>query len=327
MSQTPNTAGAQAKKGELRQSMSHLKQAFVSVAVFSFFINILMLVPPIFMLQMFDRVLSSGSIPTLVMLLVVAIGLLIVMGLLDWSRNRVLVRAGTRLDALLDKRLFDATFFRALRSPDSGSTQPLKDMVTLRQFMTGQGVFAFFDAPWTPIFILIIFLFHPLLGTLTLIGAIILFAMAYANEVITREPLGAANSEYIKESDYASSNLRNAEVLEAMGMTGRLRQRWQKMHQSVLSLQAIASDRSANLTAASKSLRMILQVGILATGAYLAVQNVITPGVMIAASIIMARALAPIDQAMHAWRGFIGARGAWDRLNKVLESTPPPAST
>ncbi|MCG5496566.1 type I secretion system permease/ATPase [Ectothiorhodospira variabilis] len=325
MSQTPNTAGAQAKKGELRQSMSHLKQAFVSVAVFSFFINILMLVPPIFMLQMFDRVLSSGSIPTLVMLLVVAIGLLIVMGLLDWSRNRVLVRAGTRLDALLDKRLFDATFFRALRSPDSGSTQPLKDMVTLRQFMTGQGVFAFFDAPWTPIFILIIFLFHPLLGVLTLIGAIILFAMAYANEVITREPLGAANSEYIKESDYASSNLRNAEVLEAMGMTGRLRQRWQKMHQSVLSLQAIASDRSANLTAASKSLRMILQVGILATGAYLAVQNIITPGVMIAASIIMARALAPIDQAMHAWRGFIGARGAWDRLNKVLESTPAPS--
>ncbi|MCG5534680.1 type I secretion system permease/ATPase [Ectothiorhodospira mobilis] len=325
MSRTPSTPGQgpdSAPKGELRQSMTQLKQAFFSVALFSFFINLLMLVPPIFMLQMYDRVLSSGSIPTLVMLLIVAVGLLIVMGLLDWSRNRVLVRAGTRLDALLDRRLFDATFFRALRSPDSGSTQPLKDMVTLRQFMTGQGVFAFFDAPWTPIFLGIIFLFHPVLGVISLIGALILLTLAILNEFLTRKPLGAANSEYIKESDYASSNLRNAEVLEAMGMTGRLRDRWQDLHQNVLGLQAIASDRSANLTAISRSLRMILQVGILAAGAYLAVEQVITPGVMIAASIIMGRALAPVDQAMHAWRGFIGARGAWDRLNKVLESTP-----
>ncbi len=322
MSKTPAAAGRKDAVSELRESVGRCRKAFWYVALFSFFINMLMLVPPIFMLQMFDRVLSSGSIPTLVMLLVVAIGLLIVLGLLEWSRNRVLVRAGASIDKNLGERLFDATFFRALRAPDSGSTQPLKDLTTLRQFMTGQGVFAFFDAPWTPLFLLILFLFHPLLGFISLFGAIVLFALAYTNEVITRGPLGEANRAYIKESDYASSNLRNAEVLEAMGMTDRLRRRWMDMHREVLGLQGVASDRSANLTAISKSLRLILQVSILATGAWLAVEQVITPGVMIAASIIMARALAPIDQSMHAWRGFIGARGAWERLDDVLRSTP-----
>ncbi|MBK1735062.1 type I secretion system permease/ATPase [Halorhodospira abdelmalekii] len=302
--------------------MGEFKQAIATVALFSFFINILMLVPPIFMLQMFDRVLSSGSVPTLVMLLVVAIGLLIVLGLLEWSRNRVLVRVGGRFDQMLNRRLFDATFFRALRRPEGATTQPLQDMTTLRQFMTGQGVFAFFDAPWTPLFLAVIWLFHPLLGALATIAAVILFAMAYTNEVITRKPLSAANARYNQESDFTSANLRNAEVLEAMGMTGRLRQRWQGMHNEVLNLQAVASDRSANLTSASKSLRLIAQVGILACGAWLAVEQVITPGVMIAASIIMARALAPIDQAMGVWRGFIGARNAWSRLNDVLAGTP-----
>ncbi|MCG5533001.1 type I secretion system permease/ATPase [Halorhodospira sp. 9621] len=309
-------------QGELRQCMGQLKQAIIAVAAFSFFINLLMLVPPMFMLQMFDRVLSSGSVETLVMLLVVAVGLLIVLGLLEWSRNRVLVRAGGRLDEMLSNRLFDATFFRALRRPDSANAQPLQDLTTLRQFMTGQGVFAFFDAPWTPLFLLVIFLLHPWLGIFATVAAVILFALAYINEVITRQPLGAANAQYNRETDFTNTNLRNAEVLEAMGMTGRLRQRWRAMHNDVLSLQAVASDRSANLTSASKSLRLIAQVGILALGAYLAVEQVITPGVMIAASIIMARALAPVDQAMHAWRGFIGARSAWSRLEDVLQSTP-----
>ena len=324
MSSVPEGMAGRVARGELRASVMKLRQAFVAVAVFSFFVNLLMLVPPIFMLQMFDRVLTSGSIPTLLMLLTVAVGLLLVMGLLDWSRNRVLVRAGAALDAMLDRRLFDATFFQALRRPDSGSTQPLKDLTSLRQFMTGQGVFAFFDAPWTPVFILLIFLMHPWLGWFTLVGAILLLILALINELVTRKPLGAANAMHIRETDYASSNLRNAEVLEAMGMTGRLRARWQKFHHQVIGLQALASDRSATLTAMSKSLRMILQVSILALGAYLAVQQVITPGVMFAASIIMARALAPVDQAMHAWRGFIGARGAWARINELLDSTPAP---
>ena len=318
--------GGQAPPGELRRQLVPLKQAFVAVALFSFFINLLMLVPPIFMLQMFDRVLTSGSIPTLVMLLVVAVGLLVVLGLLDWARNRVLVRAGSRFDAMLDRRVFDATFLRALRAADNGSAQPLKDLVTLRQFMTGQGIFAFFDAPWMPIFLLVIFLMHPWLGMLSLLGAILLFVLAFINELVTRKPLGAANAENIKENDFASSNLRNAEVLEAMGMTGRLRERWLRHHHNVLGLQALASDRSGYLTATSRSLRMILQVGVLALGAYLAVQQVITPGVMIAASIIMARALAPVDQAMHAWRGFIGARGAWERLDGVLTTSPARAA-
>jgi len=312
----------EAQKDELRASVLRCRQAFLAVALFSFFVNLLMLVPPIFMLQMFDRVLTSRSTETLVMLLVVAVGLLVVLGLLEWARSRVLVRVGSRVDAALGQRLFDATFQRALRSPDSGSTQPLQDLGTLRQFMTGQAIFAFFDAPWTPLFILLIFLFHPWLGTFALVAAVVLFLLALANEFLTREPLGAANEEHMKESEFAQRNLRNAEVIEAMGMTSRLRHYWQRHHDAALGLQAVASDRAANLTSASKALRMIFQVGILALGAWLAVQQVITPGVMIAASIIMARALAPVDQAMNAWRGFIGARGAWHRLHEVLERTP-----
>lgn len=315
-------AGSGDGVGELRSVMGQFRAAFWSVALISFFVNLLMLVPPIFMLQMFDRVITSGSIPTLVMLLVVAVLLLVVMGLLEWSRNRILIRGGARLDELLADRLFRATFFRALRSPDAGSTQPLKDLASLRQFLTGQGVFAFFDAPWTPLFLLVIFLFHPWLGMLALLGGIALFLLAIINELATRKPLAAASEQYIKESDFASHNLRNAEVLEAMGMTEKLRQRWSALHRNVLAFQGLASDRSSTVTALSKSLRMILQVSILALGAYLAVEQVITPGVMIAASIIMARALAPIDQSIHAWRGFVGARGAWSRLDDVLENTP-----
>ena len=309
-------------RGELREALGELRQAFTAVALFSFFVNLLMLVPPFFMLQMFDRVLSTGSVPTLVMLYILAVGLLITMGLLEWSRNRVLVRAGARLDAKLADRLFDATFFRALRRPDQATTQPLQDLTTLRQFMTGQGVFAFFDAPWTPLFILVVFLLHPLLGTIALIGALLLFALAYINELVTRQPLGAANQQYNKEMDFTNANLRNAEVLEAMGMTDRLRQRWQSFHQRVIGLQSLASDRSANLTSASRSLMFIIQISVLATGAYLAVEQVVTPGVMIAASIITMRALAPVNQAMGAWRGFVGARSAYKRLNDVLEGTP-----
>ena len=325
MSQDASRSRKKDEPGELRQCINQSRSAFASVALFSFFVNLLMLVPPIFMLQMFDRVLSSRNVNTLIMLLVIALGLLIVLGLLEWARNRVLIRVGAQMDQTLSQRLFDATFFRALRAPDRSTDQPLKDLTQLRQFMTGQSMFAFFDAPWTPLFIGLIFLFHPILGTFALIGAIVLFILAWVNELITRKPLAAANAEYIKESDFTSSNLRNAEVLEAMGMTGRLRQRWQQFHNKSMSLQAVASDRSANLTAASKALRMMWQVGILAIGAYLAIQQVITPGVMIAASIIMARALAPIDQAMNAWRQFIGARGAWQRLDEVLENTPAAA--
>ena len=315
-------SGPNPEQGELRQCMGRLRQAFTSVALFSFFINLLMLVPPIFMLQMYDRVLSSGSVPTLVMLLILAVGLLLVLGLLEWSRNRVLVRAGGRFDNMLSDRLFDATFLRALRRPDQANTQPLQDLNTLRQFMTGQGVFAFFDAPWTPLFIGVIFLLHPWLGIFATIAALLLLALAYGNEVVTRKPLSAANSQNNQETEFTNANLRNAEVLEAMGMTGQLRRRWRAMHNDVLSLQAVASDRAANFSSASRSLRMIAQVGILALGAYLAVQQIVTPGVMIAASIIMGRALAPVDQAMNAWRGFMGARNAWQRLDGILEATP-----
>lgn len=309
-------------RGELRSCLEQFKFTIASVALFSFFINLLMLVPPVFMLQMFDRVLSSRNVETLVMLLVIAFALLVVLGLLEWSRNRVLVRVGARFDAMLSQRLFDTTFLRALRRPTEASNQPLQDLTTLRQFMTGQGVFAFFDAPWTPLFLLVVFLLHPVLGFIATGFVIVLFVLAYANEVITRKPLGAANGRHHQESEFTNKNLRNAEVVEAMGMAPRLRERWRRIHDDVIGLQALASDRSAYLTSASKSLRFIAQISVLATGAYLVVQQQITPGVMIAASIITMRALAPVDQAMHAWRGFVGARGAWGRLEELLKANP-----
>ena len=316
------TASAQDGKSEVRAAMMASRGAFFMTGVFSFFINLLMLTAPLYMLQIYDRVLASRSEATLMALTVLAGGMLLVMGLLDLIRSRVLVRVGTRLDDLLNPRVFSAIFQRSLRIGRGERSQPLRDLDSLRQFLTGPGPFAFFDAPWVPLYLLVIFLFHPLLGLIALGGAVVLFAIALANELLTRKPLQQANAEVLAAYAFAETSLRNAEVLEAMGMLGGIQKRWVARHQDGLALQTTASDRAGTLTSSSKAIRMFLQVAILGVGAWLAIQQIITPGIMIAASIIMGRALAPIEQAIGHWRQFVGARSAYRRLDTLLKESP-----
>ena len=309
-------------KTELQQALSECRDGFVIAAVFSFFINLLMLVSPLYMLQVYDRVLTARSEYTLLMLTLLALFMLAVLGGLEFLRSQVLVRIGNRIDTRLSERLFTAVFRRSLAVPSGSRTQPLSDLLNLRQFLTGQGLFAFFDAPWAPLFILVIFLMHPLLGVVSLLGAIALFGLAMTMESVTRQPLQQANAEAMRATGFAETNLRNAEVLEAMGMLPGMRRRWYAGQQRMLALQSVASDRAGMISAITKFTRLLLQTLILGAGALLAIENEITPGMMIASSIIMGRALAPVEQAIGTWKGFVAARGAYTRLTELLQKIP-----
>ena len=310
---------------EVRSALGKSRGAFFMTGVFSFFINLLMLTAPLYMLQIYDRVLASRSEPTLIVLTVLAGGLLLVMGGLDLIRSRVLVRVGVKMDGLLNARVFSAVFAQALRGARGQKAQALRDLDSLRQFLTGPGPFAFFDAPWAPLYLAVVFIFHPILGFIALAGAVVLFTMALVNELVTRRPLQLANAQAISANGFAEASLRNAEVLEALGMLPAIRQRWSAQHNQGLALQATASDRAATLTSWSKAVRISLQVAILGAGAALAIQQIITPGVMIAASILMGRALAPVEQAIGQWRHFVGARQAYQRLDQLLQAVPEEA--
>lgn len=286
------------------------------------FVNLLMLVPPMYMLQVYDRVLTTQSVDTLLMLTLVVVFFFAVMGGLELVRSRMLVRVGNRLDTTINERLYGAMFRRSLMVQGTSSAQPLNDLTSLRQFLTGNGLFAFFDAPWVPIYLGVLFLFHPWLGVFATCAGIILLTLAIANEKATKKLLAEASGEQIQAQNLANSNLRNAEVLHAMGMLPGIMGRWSKRHHEYLSKQSQASDRAGVLTNSSKVLRLLFQSMILGLGAFLVLQGDMTPGMMIAGSIIMGRALAPIDQMIGGWKGFVSARGAYERLNDLLNQIP-----
>lgn len=312
-------------RAEMREALTASRGAFAMTGVFSFFINLLMLTAPLYMLQVYDRVLTSRSESTLVALTVLAGTMLLVMGMLELVRSRILVRVGTGLDKRLGARVFLAIFERSLRGAKGQRSQALRDLDGLRQFLTGPGPFALFDAPWVPLYLGVVFLFHPILGLIATGGAVILFIIALLNELLTRRPLTLANAEATAAYGFAETSLRNAEVLDSMGMLDGIRKRWMAAHQKGLALQCTASDRAGTLTASSKAVRMFLQVAILGAGAALAIQQIITPGAMIAASIVMGRALAPVEQAIGHWRQFIGARQSYSRLDGLLREAPEAA--
>lgn len=310
---------------EIKQALAASRGALRSVAAFSGVINLLMLVPSLYMLQVYDRVLSSANEVTLLMLTLMALGVFVFMGALEALRSFVLVRVSERFDGQLHGRIYAAAFERNLRAGGQEASQALHDLTTLRQFITGQALFAFFDAPWFPVYLLVIFLFDPWLGLLSLVGALALMALAWFNERATRAPLAKAGELSIKSGQLASNNLRNAEVIEAMGMLGSMRGRWERLHQAFLDQQSLASERAARINALSKYLRIALQSLVLGLGAWLAVEGRITPGMMIAGSILMGRVLSPIDQLIAVWRQWSGARQAYQRLARLLEENPPAA--
>ncbi|MDF0665954.1 MAG: type I secretion system permease/ATPase [Nitrospira sp.] len=308
---------------DLRQALGACRRSFLSTAFFSLFVNVLMLVPAIYMMAVYDRVLMSGSESTLMMLSLITVFLFFVLGGLEWVRARVLVATSARLDEQLGDRVFDAIFAKSLTSSGAAATaQPLNDLVQIRQFLTGQGLLAFFDAPWIPIYVGLMFLFHLYFGAVAVLSMLLLAGLAIWNEVATRTDLAEANRESIEATQFAQRNLRNAEVVEAMGMLPRLRARWQVRQMKVLVLQSQASTKASLINALSRTFRLTVQSAVLGLGAYLAIHKEITPGLVISGSILLGRALAPLDQMIGGWRGFLGAREAYRRLDHLLRTIP-----
>lgn len=309
----------QAEPTELEEALKACKGGFISAGVFSLFINLLMLVPAIYMLQVYDRALGSRSVETLVMLTVILVLLFITLALLQMVRSAILVRVGNRIDQSMNQKIFSAMFRQAIDRPERENAQPLSDLTTLRQYLTGQGPIAFFDGPWLPIYIAVLFVFHVWFGVAAIIASLILIALAWGNEKWTGKRLAMAGQANIQSSQYAASCLRNAEVVHAMGMENNLRSRWLTRHLVFLGNQADASDRAGILSNASKTLRMLFQSLMLGLGAYLAIEQEITSGMVIAGSILMGRALAPLDLMIGSWKGFSSARSSYQRLNDLFE--------
>ncbi len=286
-------------------------------------INLLYLTGSIFMLEVYDRVLPSRSIPTLVGLVILAGGLYIAQGILDLIRGRVLVRIGTSLDEALNARVFDTVVRLPLMvGGRNEGLQPLRDLDNVRSFLSSMGPGAFFDLPWLPFYLAICFAFHTMIGLTALVGAIILVTLTIITEYMSRAPAREAMGLAARRNDLAATSRRNAEVLVAMGMSGRLTKRWSEANEKYLAGNQRASDVAGGLGAIAKVMRMVLQSAVLAVGAYLVINQEATAGVIIAGSILSARALAPVDLAIAHWKGFVAARQSWHRLNRLLETLP-----
>jgi PrtD family type I secretion system ABC transporter len=315
--------GMGGRKPPLREALDACRGGFVAIAIFSMCINILMLTAPLYMLQLFDRVLASRSGDTLVLLTIIAAAAILTLALLDAVRGQAMVRIGTWLDRRVSGEVLSASIAATLDKGTDPSIQGLRDLQTFRTFLTGPAVFPIMDAPWTPMFLAVIFMLHPTLGFISLGGAVLLFSLALANEISTRKLLMMSGGASIKALHQAEAAVRNADVIEAMGMMPSLIQRWHKRNAESIKLQALASQRSGSITAASKFIRLVLQIGILGAGAWLAIQQELSPGSMIAASIIMGRALAPVEQAIGSWRSAIAARNAFKRVRQQLAEAAP----
>jgi len=311
------------RRSELGDALRACRSAFIGVGFMSCMINLLYLTGSMFMLQVYDRVLPSRSVPTLVGLVVIAAGLYIAQGVLDLLRGRILGRIGTSLDEALNARVFDTIIRLPLMAGNrSEGLQPLRDLDNVRSFLGSMGPGAFFDLPWLPFYMAICFAFHWLLGVTALVGAIILVALTLITEYLSRAPAKDALTLAARRNDIAASSRRNAEVLVAMGMAGRMNKRWNDANEDYLAGNQRASDVAGGLGAVAKVLRMMLQSSVLAVGAYLVIHQEATGGIIIAGSILSARALAPVDLAIAHWKGFVAARQSWHRLNRLLQQMP-----
>lgn len=307
---------------EVTEALRACRGPLLSTAAFSCIVNLLMLTGPLFMLQVYDRVLTSNSVPTLLALVVIVTACYGYYGFLEYIRARMMVRIGRRVEERLRERVFNAVTVHALRKTPGIGTQPINDLSTIRQFVSGQGPFAFLDMPWVPIYLAVIFGMHWILGAASLAAAMTIFVVAVMTELFTRRPLQEATKAQVRASLISDESRRNTEALHALGMLGSVRNRWREVQQKALDEHTAGSDVGGALSAFSRVLRLMIQSGILALGAYLAIYREISPGMMIAASIIMSRALAPVEQAVANWQMFLSARKAFERLTTILDSVP-----
>lgn len=310
------------ERSELTRALWAFRREFLMVGVFSMVANVLMLSPTLYMLQVFDRVMSSRSELTLLAMSLITLFLFGVMAFAEWMRSRVLVRSGVRLDALLGTRVFNASFDAHLAPSRVSPARSFGDLIQIRQFLTGQGILAFFDTPWTPIYMGVLFILHPMLGFLALFFAAVQGALAWFGHRRTVTPAEDASKASSESASYLQSKLRNAEVLEPMGMVHNLRPHWARRHAHAQELQGRAQAITHRITAWSKFIRYSQQSLALGAGALLVIDGQLSPGGMIAANVLMSRALAPIDMLVGTWRGFIGARSAFRRLEALLAAHP-----
>ncbi len=304
--------------------MQACRNALIGVAIFSAVSNILMLTGSVFMLEVYDRVLPSRSVPTLIGLCVIAAFLFAMLGAIDLIRSRIMVRIGASLDEALSARVYETLIRIPLKIGNrSDGLQPLRDLDSLRSFLSGSGPIAFFDLPWLPVYLAICFIFfHFWIGMAALIGAIILVSLTILTEKWTKKPMTDATQHALARNGLAEISIRNAEAIASMGMTERIAGRWAEANRRYMSSHRKASDVSGGLGAISKCLRMIIQSGVLAVGAWLVINQQASAGIIIAGSILSARALAPVDLAIANWKSFQSARQAWARLNRLLAVFP-----
>ena len=313
------------RDSEVKSAVAASRRALNATFLFSAIINVLMMAGPLFMLQVYDRVLSSGSFPTLIALSAITAGLYAIIGMLELARSRIIGRVGAEIDQRLSDRIFEASLRKSLAT--QGAAGPsLRELDSFRQFISGPAPITFFDAPWTPVYLFVIFMTHWVLGIAATAGTLILLFLAWISEQRGRMPMLHAGHAVAKSLEMAETGQRNAEAITAMGMLGAYRARWQTLNGEGLGWQLLAADRLGGMSAVTKTVRLLMQSLMLALAAGLAITGAISSGSIIAATIIFGRALAPVEQVIGHWRGFIKARESYHKLEEVLSYAPPEKS-
>lgn len=310
------------KRSELTRTLWSFRREFAVVGIFSAVTNLLMLAPTLYMLQVYDRVMLSRSEMTLIAVSLFTLLLYVVMAFSEWSRSRLLVRIGVRLDNVLSTRVFNANFDANLQQSEINPSRVFSDLTELRQFLTGNGIFAFFDAPWTPIYVAVLFMLHPFLGGVAIVFALIQAGLAKLGHRLTAQPAKLAQESQAQALQFLQAKLRNTEAIEPMGMQPFLYARWYALHHKALQLLGNSQAMGHKITATSKWVRYVQQSLALGAGALLVIDGQLSPGGMIAANVLMTRALSPIDQLVGVWRQFMGMRGAFERLENLLRQYP-----
>jgi PrtD family type I secretion system ABC transporter len=323
MPRSPSRSSQPAARSELAAALSSCRDAFIGIGLISAMSNLLMLTGAMFMLEIYDRVLPSRSVPTLVGLATLAAGLYAAQGILDLIRGRILVRIGGALDETLSGRIYDTILkLPLLIGYQRDGLQPLRDLDSVRSFLSSPGPISLYDLPWMPVFLGVCYFFHPWIGLTALGGAVVLVLLTLLTEFLTRAPTAEAALLAATRNGLAESGRRNAEALVAMGMVGRMAARWGEANRKYMGSHRRASDVGGGFAAISKVLRLLLQSAVLGVGAYLVILEQATAGIIIAGSILAARALAPVDLAIANWKGFVAARQSWARLSKLLTLLP-----
>ena len=310
------------QSSDLQIALKNMKKIFISLGIYSFFLNILMLAAPFYMLVVYDIVMPSKNLNTLLLVTLITIMFFVGMWILDYVRGKMMIYASNKLDLIMNKRLFDATFELAAKYPDRANVQPIRDFNSIKGFLGGSAVFAFFDFPWFPIYIALLFAFSPVYGLYGFIATVIILLLTWMNEKMTKEGLEAANADHRKAMSFFDNNIRNVEVVKAMGMRENLHRIWMEKYNRYLITHTKASQTASFYSNASKSFRMLASSMMYGVGALLAIAGMISPGMIIAGAVLLGRALQPITQIVATWKSFTNAKIAYGKLNELLLEFP-----